>query len=270
MSEKMTPIDPNTGLPLPIIPDLELFNLDKDLVSWHHHFHPSENPIFETTGGLALRSARLQLINNNVHNKSPNRYHHFFDGPPIPYDESTQFRLCVLAYAGYIPEEGLDLTSGAPIRRSLEAGERKILTTLGDRADRPFRYKSIMGYHEPLRRFFGDYVLGQDLDHIEENDIEEFLESKDKDRIRTLGHSLLDQAAEVASEVLKPIYLEARTSEKLHPHAPERPHDFVLDRMGSSSMQREKLIRPLRRILRVRYDIDSTLQTGVDEVELAA
>jgi hypothetical protein len=269
MSEKVTPVDESSGLPLPIIPDLKLFSLDKYLVSWHHHFHPSDNPILKTTGGLALRSARLQLINNNVHNESPNRYHHFFDGPPLPYDESTQFRLCVLAYAGYIPEEGIDLMSGTPVRRTLEAGEREILTARDHRKDRHFRYKSVVGYHEPIRRFFGDYVLSQGLNHVGENDIREFLESKDEDRIRYLGHFLLGQTAEVASEAVRSIYLEARAAYRFHPLVHEVPHDFVLDTLGSPR-QREKLFRPLRRNLRSKYDAASTLQTEVDEVELAA
>jgi len=50
-----------------------------------------------------------------------------FTGPPLPAadDEDTQFRLCVLACAGYLPEDVIDIRGDSPFRRPMTSEERR-------------------------------------------------------------------------------------------------------------------------------------------------
>jgi hypothetical protein len=232
-----TPVDQFTGLPLPIIPSNESGERN-----WHHHFHPEHHPTLQTLGGIALRNCRLQLINGNLHNMGPGSYHHYFVGPPLLDNEDEQFKLCLLACAGYIPGEGIDFSSGEPVIRPLSPEERDILRTIEGPKGAPYeyyRFKTIKYRPEEVRPFFIEYLLKQNLiqDKEDERDIDEFLHTENEKTKTRLGHVLLSKAAKMASLSVRDSYREARKSGNLHPLAPKKPYVLLRQRIGKPEVR---------------------------------
>lgn len=236
-----TPVDEFTGLPLPIIPSDRSGERN-----WHHHFHPEKHPVLHTLGGIALRNCRLQLVDESSHNIGSGSYHHYYAGPPIPEDEDEQFKLCLLACAGYIPAEGIDFSSGKPVVRPLESEERAMLRTVEGPQGAPYeyyRFKTIKYRPEEVRPFFIEYLLKQNLvqDKKDESDIDEFLNAEDEKIKIQLGHALLSKATKVAAAGVKDSYREARKNGNLHPLVPKKPHVLLRQRIGKPEI-RELLI----------------------------
>lgn len=258
-----TPVDEFSGLPLPIVPTKNL-----EQPTWHHHFHPERSPILGATiGGMALRNARMQLVDETLHNIGPSSYHDFYLGPPIPEAEKEQFRLSVLACAGYIPDKGIDFSDGEPIIRAFEKEELENLRTVVGSKSPPyqtFRYQTIQHRHKPIYDFFTGFLLDQDLAHVDKLTIEEFLTTQDETTKRHLGHLLLSEATKVASEYVNAQYREARKIGQLHPFAPNKPHVLIRNKLGKP-FERESIFPRLSEKLG-----GAALQTEVNEVELAA
>lgn len=193
--ELPTPIDIQTGLPLPILP-AELSKegsfslLDGD--DYHHHFHPRRSDDLLNNGGRAVRVSRGQYVNKNLHW----RYHLMFDGPELPTTIEDKFRTTVLACAGIVPPKAIDLST---------YGEYKIV----DLSKRQLKKISdpasicIEGTHrslarrdmirEELGRFFADFAVSRSVEVVkQELLIEEFLSKKIKpERRMHLGNKIL-------------------------------------------------------------------------------
>lgn len=125
-AEMITPVDELTGMPLSVAPPLfDLSRHNPDIANWHHLYHPSTAPELQTLGGTALRNSRVQLLPVKQHNTGKNNYHTYYTGPPLPAasDEETQFRLCVLACAGYLPEKVIDMSGAKPVERLMTVDE---------------------------------------------------------------------------------------------------------------------------------------------------
>lgn len=125
-AELISPVDELTGMPLVVAPPLEeLPRNDPRIANWHHIYHASTSPELQTLGGAALRNSRVELLPLKWHNTGRQNYHSYYIGPPLPAadDSDTQFRLCVLACAGYLPEKVIDLNSGEPVVRLMNEDE---------------------------------------------------------------------------------------------------------------------------------------------------
>lgn len=125
-AELVSPVDELTGMPLAVAPPLEnLPRGDSSIANWHHLYHPSTAPELQTLGGAALRNSRVELLPLKWHNTGRQNYHSYYKGPPLPAadDKETQFRLCVLACAGYLPEKVIALNSGEPVERLMNEDE---------------------------------------------------------------------------------------------------------------------------------------------------
>ncbi len=123
---EITPIDPVTNLlPLPVL--ARSADFFKNKVNSHHPFHPrrswqlsgdvSPSAPFEQLGikeaaGLAVRYSRTQSLPIFLHD----RYHKIFYGPPLPEDIKSQFTTVVLACAGVVPRQAIDLSSSGEVK----------------------------------------------------------------------------------------------------------------------------------------------------------
>jgi hypothetical protein len=286
-AELVTPVDELTGLPLPILPTGENLPHNKGHVAnWHHHFHPASSPeLTATIGGRALRQSRVQLVPVRHHNFSNTAYHRFFSGPPIPGEEEEQFGMCVLAAAGYLPREAIDMNNGNPVVRQLagdhlshlkvvqkpimpgkdevERYRRKFLPGSDyDSAERSLTDKRVrqaeMGYrnlrygYDPIKNFFVSVVLKQDLSHIRDSLIDRFVEDGDEEQ----GMSLLAKAALQAVETttfrgrpLVDVYKEAWSDDCLHPAMPPHPASLVKHKLGDKD-KRMNILPRMRTVLR--------------------
>jgi hypothetical protein len=278
-----TPKDPFSGIPLPLVPIKHTPRLieGNEAFNWHHAFHPESDPILqESLGGFALRHCRVEFVNQQIHNMNKRKgtrkkdsrsksilYHHLYKGPQIPSDEYEQFRTIVWACAGYIPQEGIDLWNSKPEVRALKPHERSFLQ-LQDPED-PYQHLTLKHRFIPVRDFFTDYAIRQDLSHVDELMIEEFLTTPKEDRKKYLGHLLLALAAEVAASPMEEDYLLKRKEGELHPLVPSNTHSLINYKFGTTE-HRESIFPKLERKLLGLPEPNNTLQTEVNGVELAA
>lgn len=251
--ERITPIDELTSLPLPITPPRKKVpNHNPNVADWHHQFHPRDDPRLKTVGGLALRNSRLQLVFKTFHNEGPHRYHRFFNGPPIPEDEATQFGMCVLSCAGYIPEDGINLRGDEPVIRRLTDEQRAILQEPNLDKNQDFDYHHFRYGYDPIRDFFIKYTLDQDLTAVvPESAIDEFLYSRDNEKRKRKGSDILELATSAATQgVVGANYALLREMRLLHEAMPPEPHKLVYYKLGRLSRQEVDVFPRLKTRLR--------------------
>ena len=193
--ELPTPIDIQTGLPLPILP-AELskessfsFLAEKN---FHHHFHPRRSEHLMNDDGRAVRFSRGQYVQKELHK----RYHDIFIGPELPHTLDDKFKMSVLACAGIVPPQAIDLSNRSEInivdlskkqlRKISGPGSICIEGTLRGDCKRN-------GIRHEIGRFYANYAVSKSVEIFsDENIIEEFLNPRIKpDRRRHLGNKIL-------------------------------------------------------------------------------
>ncbi len=151
MERLPTPLCEISNLPLPVLP-LEPRSFGALFVSretnMHHHFHPASSPYLSDGAGKALRTSRVQRLPVKTHNE----YHRYYDGPPLCDDESIVFRSVVLAAAGVVPRQALDVRSPGKVVGLNYASHRKIVEAT--RIDRV----------QTVSHFLADYCAQQEID----------------------------------------------------------------------------------------------------------
>lgn len=251
------------GFPLPIIPSEDFpDDIHSDRLSKHHEFFLYGSKKFHTLGEIAARGSRILRAEKVVHNTGPKSFHRFFNQSPAPETMDKQFMISLLSASGYLPEQGIDLWAGEPSIRDMEAGEREILQSPDLKGG--LRYKNMIYYNEDLRAFYDKYLVKQDLTQLPDELLASFKAATKSKVVKEVGHEVIESVVALASTPITSVYTEARERGQLHPLAPESPEPIVLRILGSEE-QRERLLGPLKgNLARI------ALQTGVDEVQLAA
>jgi len=210
-----TPIDEEVSmLPLSILP-----NGASEVTSEHHLAHPKDHPLLRGLGGIVVRTVRLQTVAGEggtakkawwggiprKYDLHP-RYHYFFKGPELPKTEKEQFEYAVWATSGYIPEQAIDLSGRKP---------RVVVPTLEQTAQIRSDIRNVS--YGLLHQFLKNYVFKQDLGHVDERFIDEFVSTRNWARKRFLGRWLLAQASQVASEDMSEAYRIAHKRGQIMP-----------------------------------------------------
>lgn len=201
-----SPVDAQTGLPLPILPveapSSQMAHLWED---YHHHWFTRRDPRLRGAGGLSLRYSYGQELPRWQHDV----YHARFSGPPLPDKDNgdEQFRLAVLGCAGLIGPYAVDVTADnwqEPVRMTADqytyvADPRRLhIETYG-----PKRARSVRIH---LGKFFAAHAIEQEgLAYVTPRAIKQFLSTKDPARKRELGNLLLGESIELAVAPLKPV-----------------------------------------------------------------
>lgn len=220
-ASEVTPID-EIGMPLPIAPpDYPLPANRREIADWHHHNHPRKDPRLADIGGRALRNVRVQLTDWWDHHMD---YHGHYIGPPLPESPSRKFCSVVMAAAGYVPDEVIDFSGTSPQVVPITDTQRERLWYGGE--------LRIAG-PGLVRNFLCEYTLGQDISHVRNNLIDEFLNTKNFDRRRFLGHWLLAQATEKAAEPLGLYYRQAWKKGRIPPNVPAKLPTLVQTKLGT-------------------------------------
>jgi hypothetical protein len=225
-----TPIDSSITnlLPLPVLMQSSDFNLG--IADFHHHFHPekSEQLGFDTEnsrlyrdyakrlGGLAVRHSRGQLIPRWLHD----RYHDTFSGPLLPTTDEDQFKTVVLACAGIVPRQAIEL---------YVPGEARIV----EMSDRQYNFVRLRTFYEgadqfkhskrnKIGSFLVNYVINNSLDELAfraevEQKVAEFLRPKNEEQRRNAGRDILAYAIESSVAELIPIHQEAKKERLVKP-----------------------------------------------------
>lgn len=240
-AELATPVDEYSGLPYAIAPGCKsLPKNNPNKADRHHAFHPRRSPELQTVAGLALRNCRLQLVERDLHNEGPFRYHKFFYGQmDLPTDESDIFARCIMGVSGYTPDRVIDLRTGEPFDRPITPREAKFLRK---RSQDKLGYKYITYNIDPIRKFFSEYVLKQNLSHLDD-DIDEFLTTPDMGQKVKVGNFILAEAAQVACDAIKPKFAESQRHGLLHPRIPADVGELVLVGLGTPE-HREACLLP--------------------------
>ena len=227
---EVTPKDELTGLPLPVLSkrsDL-YFQKNGEAIrrdsNFHHHFHPINAPElgydefgnkleFGEPGrmdGLALRYSRGQELPVWLHD----RYHNIFNGPQMPVDEKSKFTLVVLACAGVVPREAINLyTPGEWQQVTLDDRQHDFIRRkvhyegAGHKANRSRR--------GPIGSFLANYALKTPLAEIVEEKnirkkIDEFLNPSSKRQRHESGAFILKHAIGASVADLIPLHQEAQ------------------------------------------------------------
>lgn len=243
-AELVTPVDERTGLPYLIAPEQYVLPLNNPgIANRHHLWHPSSDPLFETVAGAALRVSMLQTVEADLHNFGSRAYHKIYKGPELPQTTQEIFKRCVLACAGVLPSGVIDLRDGEPIERAMAQKECDYFRTLSPSDE--FGYRYIRYGYEQVRDFLVEFVTQQDLSHITPVRIEEFLETKDVERKRTIGMLLLFGAIAVASDPIREPYFTLKREDRLHPRMPSEPQTLVRHKLGHAPERLEKIVSRL-------------------------
>lgn len=234
-----TPVDSLTGIPLPVYPNWRRLNPKSANNNWHHHYHKSTDPALTSQDGLAIRHSRLQLLPIPVHN----RYHDIFEGPPLPKTNSERFGHLVLVSAGYIPSEAVNVYGDNPAE-VVELSDKK-RSRLQSSGQIHLRGQS------NISNFMRRYLIKQDLSHVDEQLIDEFLHTGSIYRKRFLGHYLLAMASEVAVEPIKPVYQQALEEGLIVEQDRKLPN--LVKAYINGPKTADKTIRGLHKALNKRY-----------------
>jgi hypothetical protein len=249
--DRVTPIDPLTNIPLPLLPPPAVLPRHKgDYADWHHAFHPREHPLLQTTAGLAVRHSRVQLVERTKHNELNNRYHKFYDGPPLPGTDEDSFKVVAFASAGFLPSQAIDTRSGEPEVVDLTKGQTAMLRR--PRVDlsrppvirkrpgeaNPFEYWHVRYSFDAVRAFFSEYVLDRSAEYASEDRVEEFLHTRDENKQQQSGIDILKEQIEFACEDMADTYGQLWAAGSLHPLAPNSAKQFVFDKMGGTTYRK--------------------------------
>jgi hypothetical protein len=203
-AELVTPIDDYTGLPALIAPQLVWLPLnDPNIADVHHVWHPG-SALKTELGNIALRNSLLQVTPRDRHNIGIDAYHRFYSGPTLPKDEKDIFIRCVIACAGVIPEEVIDICGGTPLVRPITTKERWYFRTPSD--NDKFGYRYVKYNYEPVREFFKEFIFKQNLTHLRPALFDEFLYTKDQRQKVKIGRLLIANAVAVASDIVREPY----------------------------------------------------------------
>lgn len=202
------PIDEATGLPYCFIPNPDLPpvswpepNVERQ-ADWDHQYPRAEtkygaNPVLqEAHANLALMNLRIQWTNYREHhdiwNKAP------YIGPLQPATKKQLAATLLFGLSGYVPPVGINLSSGKPIEQRLSDDERLKL----------WQTKQVrVGCESPVLACLRSYVLLQEVDHINESELDEFLHTFDPERRLYLGHCLAAKVIERAVEPFDATYV---------------------------------------------------------------
>ncbi len=218
----ITPVDEFSGLPWVMIPpEYSLPAGRAEIADDNHAFHPAKSPLLNTAAGIALRNARVQRVDWYDHHIV---YHGHFAGPEIPRDEADVFRRIVFAVARYIPDMAIDCHGYEPLAVRITAAQKERLWRSQElRVARPGL----------VRGFLGNYVVRQDLSHVNDAMVDEFLHTEDQSRRSFLGQWLLAQATEVATEPIDFSYRIAAKRGRIPPHLTAKSPNLVKTTLGN-------------------------------------
>ncbi len=230
LAKPFAPLDEYSGIPLPILPvpappqDLttrpyleEFCRMDE-----HHAFFPNED--FTTEPERVLRHSRLQYGGRWAHGK----YHELYQGVKYPTNLRGQFRVAILAAAGYIPDEAVDVRENRPERVELSPAQQQLIRGRIHTEERISDRTGLDINRSHRGIFFMQYALSQDFASLGiEATLEEYLSTADDRRRLRLGFRIFDMAFERAGDDFVDLYSIARRQGNIPHYQPETPRKLV-------------------------------------------
>jgi len=220
----ITPIDSElTRLPLPVLMKGTDFSSEES--DFHHHMHPEKSELLgfdpvthlkypsrdsQNFEGRAVRMCRGQNIPKWLHT----RYHYLLGGPALPDTTKGKFTIVVLACAGVVPRQAIDLyTLGEFDVVDLSDNQHDFIRKQIYFEEAPSKLKRYR--KDKIGQFLADYTIKNSLPDVVtekkvKQKVEEFLRTKDENKRIAAGHFILTTAIGAAIADLIPIHQEAR------------------------------------------------------------
>ncbi|MEJ0073226.1 MAG: hypothetical protein WDN27_04070 [Candidatus Saccharibacteria bacterium] len=237
------PIDLESGLPYCFMPnpDLPAVRLDEKNLArradWDHQY-PRVEVRYSTNPVLDHPDARYGLLNLRLQWTAYPQHHDIWNncemiGPMQPATAQQLAATFVLGLGGFVPPVGLELRQKRPIERKLSEHDRRTLWESGQLR---------IGNETPIIAYLRRYVLAQDVDHINESELNEFLDTHDRERKLYLGHTLAAKIVERAVEPFGAVYSTAQkqgllsvrnAARRTLSEAPNNPRDLVKAKLSS-------------------------------------
>jgi hypothetical protein len=231
-AELVAPTDEITGFPYLIAPKKMWLPLDNpDVANRHHVMHPGNDPFFRTVAGAAVRCCMVQTTEVELHNYGVETYHQSYKESWYRRDVKGVLSTVIPAVAGVLPGGVIEMSSRGPIERLMTTKEREYFLTPHPTDKFGYRYLSY-GYGQ-IRDFLSEVVTSQDLSHIRQSRIDEFLNTTDRDKKKKIGHMLLLSAIGVTSDLIREDYFTYRRTGMMHPGMPPEPQQLMLYKLGN-------------------------------------
>lgn len=244
-AELVTQLDPESFTPLPIAPCFELGKLSLQNSDEHHGWHPKFDPALQTVAGMALRNSWIQRTHKDLHNRGPFSYHRFFVGPKLPTEELDILGRVIISCAGYVPKEVIDMRgkSGPLVRQATEDEYRYLRK---QNRSNEFGYERIRYGYDPIRVFFQQIALNQDISHLPEVTLDEFLHTSDSQRRLKIGQHILWLISDQATEPIAKHYSKLVARQLVHPLMPQTVKPLFKWKLGSRKRISEEFIPRLQ------------------------
>lgn len=201
-----TPTCEATGLPHPILIYNHPENRSSGLVNYDHTFFDRNSPELRDDAGLAVRMSRGQMLPMWLHR----RKHERLSGPQLPQTREDKFTVAVKACAGVVSRWAIDLRR--PDDELLVYMDDETFSYVTDHKrlhyEQALKPRGALHREKIIGQFFIKYALEQDLSHVSESVIEEFLGTQDSLRKKEIGNFLLNEALDVS---LAPVLSMHRT-----------------------------------------------------------
>lgn len=214
----MSPYERRTGVVLPI------WGEQSGESNRHHaHFYRVEyekGPRKQRAFLRAVRFTRLQRVARPDHQ----HYHDTFDGTLKPRNQRQSFIATILNEAGYIPPWVVDVTGSSPKVTETTPQMRQQLRAPGILTIERSEWR-----RAEIGQFLMHYAIGQELGHVKEPLLEEFVgltpaatRNNEQKRLRKLeiGMKLTNIAIGVAVEPIERPFQQARDMQSLREEAP--------------------------------------------------
>lgn len=217
----LSPMETGTDIVLPIVAQL------KGRPNRHHAYFYKEHYLAGSVADQAVRYSRLQRVSRKAHKA----YHRQYHGTLMPRDEAAAVTAAILNSAGYIPKFSVKIEDDGTSIEEITPQERRALSKAT-----VFSIERSTEYQGRMGKFLMDYALKQDLDHVRQSQIEEFLGLTPRkmaynERLRArklrLGLRLTNIAISVAIEPTEGRYREARGNEALRRSAPNTAWEWA-------------------------------------------
>lgn len=234
------PTDEVTGLPYAILPKDFTYAAELDgAVNYHHHFYNRRHPDLEgeyrlsaeqlanpedipfpVIAGFAVRISRGQRLPMTLHQLAHRR---FPIGPILPHTIDEKFITAVKACSGVVSRMALDVTApeGKQLIRMNDETFMKVASPKLLCTERVFYDKPANHRRRILGNFFLRYAVRQDLSHVSERQIDEFLHTDNAAARLAVGHAILREAMEVGLAPVIPMVRELKAQGMVQPGRPD-------------------------------------------------
>lgn len=206
------PVDPLTGLPLPLAQaEKPMWLLGPTRRDYDHSWFPSNDPGLKGPAGRALRFSLGQWVRRWEHELKNKKA-----GPPLlPADEHAYFQATVAGIARMIGPYAIDFTSDdwtVPVlmtpRQYAYVTDPRNMYMQGGRNARPGRFNHVRDH---IGKYFAAYAIDHGLGQVvTPRVVDEFLDTKDPTRKTELGNLLLRESVEAAVAPIMPVAQEIR------------------------------------------------------------